>query len=124
MDEPMAVSQLLRDESDKVAHFLALVGEHTLSLSVVGQPPLRDVSMSIYGAWIARVCSEYVLTFTSLLLTIRVRRGMIISVTLMQVWILRFLIGFKWNTKIAAEKFTRMVEWRVKFGKSCSDHNF
>mmetsp|Transcript_3632 Transcript_3632/g.5811 ORF Transcript_3632/g.5811 Transcript_3632/m.5811 type:complete len:281 (-) Transcript_3632:143-985(-) len=74
MDEPMVVSQLLQDESDKVANFLALVGEHTLSLSVVGQPPLREV------------------------------------------WILRFLIGFKWNTKIAAEKFTRMVEWRVKFG--------
>jgi len=58
MDEPMVVSQLLQDESDKVANFLALVGEHTLSLSVVGQPPLREVSMSICGAWIVHVCVQ------------------------------------------------------------------
>ena len=28
-------------------------------------------------------------------------------------WALRFLMGFKWDPKVAAEKFTRMVQYRV-----------
>ena len=32
---------------------------------------------------------------------------------LRDVWALRFLTGFKWDPKVAAEKFTRMVQYRV-----------
>lgn len=35
---------------------------------------------------------------------------------LLDVWSLRFLIGFKWNAKLAAEKFTSMVKYRVQNG--------
>lgn len=35
---------------------------------------------------------------------------------LIEVWSLRYLIGFKWNPKLAAEKFSRMVSYRVEHG--------
>ena len=73
-EQPEALSGAL--QRDKMDAFLAEVGEHVLSQSVVGQHPLLEV------------------------------------------WSLRFLIGFKWNPKLelAAEKFSGMVRFRVEHG--------
>jgi len=36
--------------------------------------------------------------------------------SLRDIWALRFLVGFKWQPLLAAEKFKTMVEYRVQFG--------
>lgn len=43
-------------------------------------------------------------------------QSMVGQAPLRDVWILRFLVGFRWKPTVAAEKFTRMVEYRVKYG--------